>query len=105
MLRIHQDAIHMVRYAADAAACVARYDADLARQLRRAASSVPLNIAEGSGVAGRNRLVRYSTALGSAREVRSCIDVALALGYLRSFPDDAADCLDKVTATLVRVSR
>ena len=54
----------------------------LADQLRRAASSVALNLAEGDGVAGGNRTLRRRTALGSLYEVRSGLEVAVALGYL-----------------------
>jgi len=43
-------------------------DANLEDQMRRAATSVVLNIAEGSGSRGKIRTARYSTALGSARE-------------------------------------
>jgi four helix bundle protein len=45
-------------------------DTDLARQLRRAAASVALNIAEGSGCSGGTRRQRFLSALGSANEVR-----------------------------------
>ena len=105
MLRIYRDALSVVRDAAAVAGAVGAHDADLARQLRRAAASVPLNIAEGSGVAGRNGRVRYGTALGSAREVRACIDVAVALGYVAEPGCEANDRLDKVIATLFKLTR
>ena len=105
MLRIYRDALAVVRDAGAVATALAQHDADLARQLRRAATSVPLNIAEGSGVAGRNARVRYGSALGSAREVRACIDVAVALGYTSEPHHDAHDRLDKVIATLFKLTR
>ena len=59
-----------------------RHDPDLARQCKRALSSAPLNMAEGSYSRGRNRAARYHTALGSLREVLACFEVGAALGYL-----------------------
>src|SRR5512141_602089 len=54
-------------------------DKNLIDQMRRAASSVPLNLAESDGVTGGNRRQRLLTALGSARELGACFDVAEAL--------------------------
>ena len=76
----------------------------LARQLRRAASSVVLNIAEGSGSSGGNRTARYRTALGSARETLACLRVAEACGYVDSVPGAVLDSMNRVVGTLVRVA-
>ena len=76
MLRIHDVMLDALRTMRPALAAIQRNDSDLARQLRRAASSVALNLAEGSGSAGGVRQVRYRTALGSARETLSCLQVA-----------------------------
>ena len=67
-LRIYSDAIEMVTQAYKAAEVIEMRDADLARQLRRSSSSVPLNLAEGSYSHKGNRKARYFTALGSANE-------------------------------------
>jgi four helix bundle protein len=58
--------------------------ASLADQLRRAAYSVPLNIAEGSAKRGSREYRRYlDTARGSLAEVETMLGMAHALGYLR----------------------
>ncbi len=79
-------------------------DADLARQLRRAASSVVLNVAEGSGSFGRMRTARYRTALGSARETLACLRVAEAFGYVDAMPEAVTQRMNRVVGTLVRVA-
>ncbi len=45
------------------------------------------------------------TALGSARETMACFDVAVAMDYLAPLGFESRDRLDKVIATLVKVSR
>ena len=82
------------------------HDRDLGRQLRRCVASVPLNIAEGSRSAGRNRQARYANAMGSARESAACLETAEALGYLDvdQLPV-AIDSLDHVVAILFKLSR
>jgi hypothetical protein len=49
--------------------------------------------------------VRYRTALGSAREVRACLDVALALRYVEAVDDALLARLNQVQAVLSRVVR
>ena len=87
MLRIHDDMLDVIRSMRGALGAIDKRDADLARQLRRAASSVVLNLAEGSGSFGRVRTVRYRTALGSARETLACLQTAEAFGYARRVPE------------------
>lgn len=53
-------------------------DRDLADQMKRAGSSVVLNLAEGMRSAKGNRQKHYSLAHGSANEVRAAIQAAQA---------------------------
>lgn len=82
---------------------IERRDRDLGRQLRRASSSVALNLAEGMYSRGALRTARYHTALGSMRESVACLDVAQAFGYLGARDDAFASKLDQVLGTLVRL--
>jgi four helix bundle protein len=86
MLRIYDDMLPALRTMRKLVTAIERRDSDLAWQLRRAASSVALNIAEGSGSSGGNRTARYRTAPGSARETLACLRVAEACGYVDSVP-------------------
>src|SRR5262249_15207942 len=105
MLRIYEVAIEMVGGAAGVADAIERRDADLARQMRRAAASVALNVAEGAGNTAGHKRQRYQTALGSAREVMACIDVAKAMRYIDRVDDALVDQVDHVIATMVRLVR
>jgi four helix bundle protein len=103
MLRIYQVALSVIRRLKKLLGLVERRDPDLARQLRRAASSVVLNIAEGSSSQGKNRNARYYNALGSAKEVKACLEVAIAFGYIDSVDDALADELERIIATLINL--
>jgi four helix bundle protein len=104
MLAIYNDMLDAVRTMRPMLGAIDKNDPDLARQLRRAASSVVLNLAEGSGSFGRMRTARYRTALGSARETVACLRVGEAFGYVDDMPAALLKQLDRVIATLVRVS-
>ena len=105
MLRIYDLAVGAVGRVRPIADAIAEHDRDLARQLRRSSTSVPLNIAEGSGVRGGNRRLRYETALGSARESRANIQIAHAAGYLPTLDHELDDTFDHIIATLVVLVR
>ena len=103
MLTIYDVSLSVLRKLSPIVTAIERHDSDLARQLRRAASSVTLNLAEGSGSQGRKRNARYFNALGSAREARACLHVALAWSYVESVDATLLDELKRVIATLIRL--
>jgi four helix bundle protein len=105
MLKVYSTMIRVLGMLRGVLTQIERHDRDLGNQLRRAASSVALNIQEGSGSHGGTRLARYRTALGSARETGACLDVALALGYVERVDAELLDQLSQVQAMLVALVR
>ena len=103
-MRIYDAMIEVLGMLKGELARIERFDNDLARQLRRAAASVALNISEGSGSSGGVRTQRYRTALGSARETNACLDVAMALGYVDGIDAALRGKLDHVIGGLVRLT-
>jgi four helix bundle protein len=104
MLPIYDDIIALVRELAGDIERIERRDGDLARQLRRAASSIALNTMEGGGLRGGNRRLRYESALGSLREVTAVLDVAEALRMVAR-REEVRERMDKVGATLFRLTQ
>jgi four helix bundle protein len=82
---------------------IERNDRDLADQLKRAASSVALNLAEGQRSAKGNKPKHYAIAHGSANEVRAVIDTALAWGWIADAREQLAS-LDRLLALLWRLN-
>lgn len=103
MLRIYPVCLHMVRDVRPLADAIARSDRDLARQLRRASMSVPLNVAEGSGSRGGIRRARYDNALGSARETLAALEPAAAVGYIGQLDSDVCRRFHHIIGTLTRL--
>jgi four helix bundle protein len=102
-LRILNTAIEVVRSMKDTVNLVAQHGADLARQMRRALTSIPLNIAEGERRWNGNGRQRFETAMGSANEVVACLRVADAMGYV-VVDAKLLDALDKIARTLRRLA-
>ena len=102
MLRIYGVILEVLRELRPVIGAIEAHDRDLARQLKRASTSVALNCCEGSGSHGGTRRERYRNALGSARESGACLDAALALGYVEAIDEGLLDKLDHVRAVLVK---
>jgi len=101
----YEVSVELISALRDVVAVVARHDPDLARQLRRAATSVPLNVAEGNRRAGRDRLHLFRVADGSAREVVAGLEAAAAWGYLDAAAVSPAFALaDRVAAMLWKLT-
>ena len=92
MLRVEMEAIR-------------RRDPDLENQMRRAASSMALNVSEGSYSRGRNVQARFHTALGSARETLACVEVGVALGYVPGVREDVHAPMQQILGTLTKLTR
>ena len=82
MLVAYEVSKSLIPQLAPVVATIAREDRDLADQLRRAAASVLLNLAEGVRSHKGNKLKHYSLAHGSANEVRAALDVAMGWGWI-----------------------
>ena len=105
-MKIYQLLIEMVKKVCALSRKVQQHDPDLARQMRRACTSVPLNAVEGWHGHGGNRVARFNTAMGSARETLACLDVAVAVGYLREAEvTGERDRIDHIVAVMWRLSR
>jgi|OM-RGC.v1.029462252 S23 ribosomal protein. len=75
--RIYQESLKLVTLSAKVVAGLPRGHAHLADQLRRAASSITLNFAEGAGkTSSKDRRRYFMSARGSANEVVAIVDVA-----------------------------
>lgn len=96
-----QHAIHVVTLARPLVESIARRDRELASQLRRALSSVPLNIAEAFGCEAGNARLRFQTARGSLYEAQAGLRVAVAWGYVAT--ESAAEALEALHALGGRV--
>src|SRR5215831_14220398 len=81
MFVTYETALDLIRNLRDVVDGVKRFDADLADQMRRAASSITLNLGEGGGCSGGRRRLHNEIAHGSAREVKACLDTSEAWGW------------------------
>ena len=104
-LRVVDTAVDLARETRLAAVGI-RGHRDLVDQLTRAIESVALNLAEGAGRAGRDKVYHYNVAYGSAGEAGTAMRLLAAYGALS---DDRAVRLlgqiDQVRAVCWRLAR
>ena len=105
MLRIYPVCLEIVEEVQPYAARIARFDRDLARQLRKASANTALAVAEGEGTRGGRRRNTYEIGLGEAKETRTCLQIALRAKYVPSVSPSLLDKIERVIATLWKVTR
>ena len=102
-LRVYGEAVEVIRRLRGVVVEVNRHDGDLSRQMRRALTSIPLNIAEGEHRRNGNARQRFETAMGSANEVRACLETAQAWGYTEGHEAER-DMLERIARTLSKLA-
>ncbi len=80
-LEVHRLAVKVAAMALKLASTVPNRMSFLSDQLSRAACSVPLNLAEGHGRFGKDRMQHWRVAYGSAKEAGTALEL-LACGGL-----------------------
>jgi four helix bundle protein len=106
-LHVYQASLAFLELAVQAIGGLPRGHAALADQLRRAAMSIPLNIAEASGKTSRvDRAHFHSIARGSAMECGAILDV-MALMNLTSQKSatDGHQLLERIVSMLSKLAR
>jgi four helix bundle protein len=106
-MRFHvlEVAIELASTLRQPAEALRRRDPALYRQLREATCSIALNISEGAGRSGADRLHHYRIAAGSAQEAHTALRLAAAWGDLR--PEalrPALELLERILAMLWRLT-
>jgi len=85
---------------------IKRHDKSLEDQLRRAASSIGLNVAEAALSDPGNKRARFHTAAGSARETQHALRLAIAWRHVRAGEAEQAwRLVRRIVAILWRVTR
>ena len=103
---IYNRSLDLLRTLAPLAKLLDSADPELAKQMRRSARNVHLNIAEANRRVGRDRLNRFRWVLAEAAEVTAALDVAVVLEHCT--PSEVADALelaDRVRAIAYRLAK
>ena len=106
-LDVYQRAIEFLALTAQTADEVPRGNAALLDQLRRAASSIVLNIAEAAGRTGKADAARaYAIARGSAMECAAVLDALSVLKVIEAGTQQrGGELLERVVAMLTKMCR
>ena len=78
----YEVAVELVQELRPIVEAVKQHDSNLADQMKRAATSVVLNLSEGQRRSAGNKRRAYEIAHGEAREVLGCLDCSAAWGYV-----------------------
>ncbi|MEZ4401502.1 MAG: four helix bundle protein [Kofleriaceae bacterium] len=98
--------LQLIRVLRPLVAEINRSSPGLGDQLRRAATSVALNLAEGTRRVGADKRRVYRIAAAEAQELKAALAVAVAWGYLDDGATAAAmELAERVGATTYRLAR
>jgi four helix bundle protein len=100
-LTVIEDALEVIELLRPLVERIKAHDKALADQIRRAASSVVLNLGEAAYSDAGNCRARVHTARGSAGETRIALRTAAAWGYI----EDADRVDEKLDAVLAKTYR
>lgn len=104
MLRIYGVMLEWLKALRPLIAQIARYDRELAGQLRRASASVILNTGEGMHSRGGHRTNAYGVALREMGESYSALQAAQIHEYIVELqPEFEAQC-QRILGTLVKLA-
>lgn len=81
MFHAYTNALDLIRALVPVIEQLKTFDPNIADQITRAATSITLNISEGSRRAGKDRRRFYVMAQGRASEIRGALDTAEAWGW------------------------
>ena len=99
MFHAYTNALDLIRALVPVVKQLKMFDANIADQVVRAATSITLNVSEGAKRAGKDRRRFYVMAQGSAAEIRGALDTADAWGW-RVNSEEAKAILDRELALL-----
>ena len=77
-----EQVLHVIELSRPLVDAIGRRDGDLTSQLRRALSSVALNLSEGFGTQAGNARLRFESAQGSLYQAQAALRVAAAWGFI-----------------------
>jgi four helix bundle protein len=103
-LDVYACAVRFLGLAAGLVGRTPRGTSELVDQLRRAALSIPLNIAEGTGKEGRDAARYYRIARGSALECAAVLDAMEALGVIVGIEvAEERELLERIVSMLTKM--